>query len=238
MTEWSILKQIKRVYLVTLFMVSLGVVRAQDRVLPNCPFHVIIALDFSASERAFLDEIQTALFALTDRFELHPNSLKMGLVSFNRGAQMLLPLTGYREEMDQTIDELRIPLRVYATDIHAAFELAKDEFETRSERGIPKFFILISDGDPHAHARGRGFMADLSLAAMMKEGSLAEDSDPVHVFCLYSGEERPFADDDSEWVRQQAIRHMQKLASNEDSFYFFKEYPQLINLIEQISSCL
>ena len=218
-----------------LFSVSLS---AQERVLPNCPFHVIIALDFSASERAFLDEIQTALLALTDRFELHPYSLKMGLISFNRGAQIISPLTGDRGKMDSTIRELRIPLRVYATDIHAAFELALNEFEERSIQGIPKFFVLISDGDPHAFARGHGFMADLSVANALKSGSSDLRSDPVHIFSLYSGERRPFSDQESEWIRLQAVKHMRKLASDEHSFYFFEEYPKLINVIEQISSCL
>ncbi len=213
-------------------------VTAQERVLPNCPFHAIIALDFSASERAFLDEIQTALFALTDRFELHPNSLKMGLISFNRGAQMILSLTGERSKMDQTIEELRIPLNVYATDIHAALDMAQEEFRQHSEPGIPKFFILVSDGDPHAHARGYGVRTDLEAAKRLKEGISKPSVDPIHIFCLYSGEERPFSDDESEWVRQQAIQHMRNIASDESSFFFFKEYSELINLIEQISSCL
>lgn len=212
--------------------------RGQERVLPNCPFHVIIALDFSASERAFLDEIRTALWALTDRFELNPNSLKMGLISFNRGAQIELSLTGDRHKLDSAINELQIPLRVYATDIHAALELAQEEFELRSTPGIPKFFILISDGDPHAFARGYGFSADLSLASSLKNGSADYDADPVHIFSLYSGEERPYNDDESEWIRQQAVGHMKKLASDDQSFYFFKEHPKLINAIEQISSCL
>ena len=219
-------------------ILTINVSRGQERVSPNCPFDVIIALDFSASERAFLDEIQTALWALTDRFELNPQSLKMGIISFNRGAQLLQPLTGDRNYLDSTIRELMIPLRVYATDIHAAFELALEEFEMRSTPGIPKYFILISDGDPHAFARGHGFLADLALAEDMKSGHSEANLDPIHVFSLYSGERRPFSDDESEWVRQQAIKHMQKLASDRDSFYHFEDYPKLINIIEQISSCL
>ena len=66
-----------------------------ERILPNCPMHIIIALDFSASERAYIDEVQTVLFALTERFELHPNSMRIGLISFNRGAKLILPLTPY-----------------------------------------------------------------------------------------------------------------------------------------------
>ncbi len=231
---------LRRVVMCTLILGQawFGSVEAQERVLPNCPFHVIIALDFSASERAFLDEIQTALWALTDRFELNPHSLKMGLISFNRGAQMVLPLTGDRGRLDSTIQQLQIPLRVYATDIHAAFELAQKEFEENSEPGVPKFFILVSDGDPHAFARGFGFSADLSLANNLKTGQSEGDLDPVHIFSLYSGEERPYNDDESEWIRQQAVRHMKKLASDDQSFYFFEDYPKLINVMEQISSCL
>lgn len=211
---------------------------AQERVLPNCPIHLIIALDFSASERAFLDDIQTALWALTDRFELHPHSFKMGLISFNRGARIISPLTGDRVELDDAIKRLQIPLRVYATDIHASFELAQDEFELRSIKGIPKFLILISDGDPHAFARGSGFLADLSLAKALKSSHLDDEDTGVHIFSLYSGEERPFSDSKSEYVRKQAIQHMKKLASDEQSFYLFEEYPDLINVLEQISSCL
>jgi len=81
-------------------------------------------------------------------------------------------------------------------------------------------------------------MADLSIANALKSGSSDLRSDPVHIFSLYSGERRPFSDQESEWIRLQAVKHMRKLASDEHSFYFFEEYPELINVIEQISSCL
>ncbi len=209
---------------------------AQDRVLPNCPFHLIIALDFSASERAFIDEIQTALYALTNRFELHPHSLKMGIVSFNRGAEMILPLTGERVEMDHAIKHLYMPLRVYATDIHAGLELAGKEFEEHGQAGVPRFLVLVSDGDPHAHSRGFGFREDLRQAALLKKGADGDDS--IHIFSLYTGEEHRYSDQESEWVRRQAIEHMRQLASDQESYFSFKDYPDLINLIEQISSCL
>ena len=61
---------------------SVGAQSQHDKVLPNCPMHIIIALDFSASERAFLDEVQTVLLAITSRFELHPNTLRIGVISF------------------------------------------------------------------------------------------------------------------------------------------------------------
>ena len=211
---------------------------AQERVLPNCPLHVIIAVDFSASERAFLSDIQEALWALTERFELHPHNLKIGLISFNRGAEIIVPLTGERRELDSAIKQLKIPLRVYATDIHASFELAKEEFELRSTNGVPKILILISDGDPHAFSRGSGFTADLFLAERLKSGDLEGEANGVHIFSLYSGESRPFADDKSERVRKKAIQHMRELASDSESFYLFEEYPDLINVLEQISSCL
>ena len=209
---------------------------AQDRVSPNCPFHLIIALDFSASERAFIDEIQTALYALTNRFELHPNSLKMGIVSFNRGADMILPLTGERVAMDHTIRHLYMPLRVYATDIHAGLALAGREFAEHGQAGVPRFLVLVSDGDPHAHSRGFGFREDLRQAEILKEGTDLDDA--VHIFSLYTGEEHRYSDQESEWVRMQAIEHMRNLASDEQSYFSFKDYPDLINLIEQISSCL
>jgi hypothetical protein len=200
--------------------------------------HIIIALDFSASERAFIDEVQTVLFALTERFELHPNSMRIGLISFNRGAQLILPLTGDTKVLEQTIADLRIPTRVFATDIHAALELARQQFTMRSLPSVPKYFVLVSDGDPHAHARGSGYQSDLILADSLKYGNPALERDPVHVFTLYSGETRQFRNSHSEWVRQASIEHMRHLATNFESFYFFEDYPQLVNLFEQISSCL
>ncbi|MCB0668534.1 MAG: VWA domain-containing protein [Saprospiraceae bacterium] len=219
---------------------AIGPSSAQDkeRILPNCPMHIIIAMDFSASERAFIDEVQTVLLALTTRFELHPNSMRIGLVSFNRGAQMIQPLTGDTEELENTIEELRIPVSVFATDIHAGIDMANEEFQKNSLESVKKFFILISDGDPHAHSRGFGFQQDLESIRSLKQGEIANHVDPVHVFSLYSGETIPFQDPWSEEVRLLSIKHMQNLASSQEDFYFFDEYPKLVNLLEQISSCL
>lgn len=229
--------QVLSVLLIGFFLVPASA-QDKERVLPNCPMHIIIAMDFSASERAFIHEVQTVLLALTSRFELHPNSMRIGLISFNRGAQMIQPLTGETEELENTIDELRIPVSVFATDIHAGIEMANEEFRRNSLESVKKFFILISDGDPHAHSRGFGFQQDLESIKSLKQGEIANHVDPVHVFSLYSGETIPFQDPWSEEVRLLSIRHMQNLASSPDDFYFFDEYPRLVNLLEQISSCL
>lgn len=235
------MRQARFLYFTALLaMCSVGV-NAQDfkdKVLPNCPMHIIIALDFSASEYAFLDEVQTVLWELTSRFELHPNTLRIGVVSFNRGAQMILPLSGDNEVMDQTIQDLLIPTRVFATDIHAGIQLANQEFQKNSIESVKKFLVIVSDGDPHAHSRGFGFLEDLVNIEILKQGDINARIDPVHVFSLYSGEVLPFEDAFSEDIRQLSIKHMQNLASSAESFFFFKEYPKLINLLEQISSCL
>jgi hypothetical protein len=199
---------------------------------------IIIALDFSASEHAFLDEVQTVLWAVTTRFELHPNTLRIGVVSFNRGAQMILPLSGDNDLVERTIQDLLIPTRVYATDIHAGIELSNQEFKRNSIQSVKKFLIIVSDGDPHAHSRGFGFREDLVNIEILKKGDLDARVDPVHVFSLYSGEVHPFDDPFSEDIRQLSIKHMQNLASGEKSFFVFNDYPKLINLLEQISSCL
>ncbi len=210
----------------------------EDRVLPNCPMHIIIAMDFSASERAFIHEVQTVLLALTTRFELHPNTMRIGLISFNRGAQMIQPLTGITEELEETINALKIPMSVFATDIHAGIAMAFEEFSINSVENVKKFFIIISDGDPHAHSRGFGFQQDLQVIEKLKKGDPVRHIDPVHVFSLYSGETVPFQDPWSEEVRMLSIKHMQNLASSPQDFYFFDEYPKLVNLLDQISSCL
>ncbi len=209
-----------------------------DKVLPNCPMHVIVAVDFSASERAFIDEVQTVLSAITSRFELHPNSMRLGLISFNRGAQLIMPLSGDNDLLRQTIEELRIPLSVFATDIHSGIQMAMKEFQNNSLDQVKKFLILISDGDPHAHSRGFGFEQDLVEVSKIKAGDEENNLDPVHVFSLYSGETLPYKDRWSEEVRLMSIRHMIKLANTWDDFYFFKDYPKLINALEQIGSCL
>ncbi|MDH3649270.1 MAG: VWA domain-containing protein [Saprospiraceae bacterium] len=209
-----------------------------ERVLPNCPMHVVIALDFSASERAFIDEIQTVLLALTSRFELHPNSLRIGLVSFNRGAQVILPLTGSTDSLELAINALRIPMNVYATDIHAGIELGYDIFRRHSLESVPKFFVLVSDGDPHAHGRGFGFRQDLIQAEKLRNGDLTGKVDPVHVFSIYSGRVTPYRDPIREDVRIASILHLQALSSGEGSFFYFEDYPELVNLLEQLSSCL
>jgi hypothetical protein len=225
--------------LVMTLMLGVTIVKSQpERVLPNCPFHIVIALDFSASERAFLDEIQTVLFALTSRFELHPNSLRIGIVSFNRGAQIISPLIGNTDSLEVTIDKLRIPLNVFATDIHAGIELGGKLFEENSLESVPKFFILVSDGDPHAHARGFGYQEDLVMAEKLKNGNAIKSIDPVHFFAIYSGRVTPYQDVFRENVRQASIRHLQKMVSSEESFFYFEDYPELVNLLEQLSSCL
>lgn len=224
-----------------LLILSLGfnpsILAQTNRTLPNCPMHIIIALDFSASERGFLDEIQTVLYALTDRFELDPGNLRIGLISFNRGAQLIMPLSGETHLLEETINQLRIPLNVYATDIHAGIELANSEFKRHSVPSVPKFFILVSDGDPHAHARGFGFQADMASIQKLKAGDASNDIDPVHVFSIYSGKESAFENRFSEDVRIASILHMKRLASDKNSFFYFDEYPELVNFLEVVSNC-
>lgn len=208
-----------------------------DRILPNCPLHIIIALDFSASESAYIDELSTVLLSITDRFELHPTNFKIGIVSFNRGAQMILPLTGETEKLEETIANLRIPYNVFATDIHAGIELAYEEFSKNSIESVPKYFVLVSDGDPHAHSRGFGFQQDLLSVANLKKGNPEKEIEPVHVFTLYTGRLSPYTDRFSEDVREAAVQHMKNLASDEKSFYFFDEYPALVSFFDEMSTC-
>ena len=162
------------------------------RTQPSCPFQLIIALDFSGSEWEFVSEIQTALHALTDEFELQEHKLKLGIITFNRGAELVLPLTGETEKMDSVIQSLSIPYMVRATDIHAAIALADQEFRKFNLENVPKYFVLISDGDPHAHQRDYGFQKDLENMERLKAGNPDKRIDPVHTISLYTGPMSPF----------------------------------------------
>lgn len=209
-----------------------------ERVQASCPMNIVIALDFSGSERAYLDEIRTVLLALTSTYELSETNLKIGIITFNRGAQRVLPLTGDTKELNAAIEELRIPTTVYATDIHSAIEMANEEFQLRSILGVPKFFVLVSDGDPHAHSRGYGFQADLINMELIKAGDPDNEVEPVHVFTLYTGRLSPFQNRFSEEVRKASIRHMKEMASDPGSFFFYEQYPLLVEFFERIAHCL
>ena len=225
--------------LISAIALSAVEVSAQSRrILPSCPMDIIIAVDFSGSEREYLGEIRTALHALTGSFELSEANLKIGIITFNRGAQLFLPLTGDTRKMDAEIAALSIPTMVYATDIHAAIELAGQEFRLNSAASIPKYFVLISDGDPHAHMRGFGFQSDLVNAERLKSGDPDAEVDPVHVFSLYTGRLSPFQDRFSEAIRKAAIHHMQAMASDELSFFYYEQYPMLVEFFERIGNCL
>jgi len=217
---------------------ALRIAAQEKRILPSCPLNIIIAVDFSGSERAYIGEIQTALRAITHTFELSETHLKIGIITFNRGARIVLPMTGDTETMDAAIETLELPTLVYATDIHAAFSLAKEEFQKHSIAGVPNYFVLISDGDPHAHMRGHGFQADLINAQQLKTGDPETDLDPVHVFSLYTGRLSPYQNRFGEEVRKASIDHMQKLASDEHSFFYYQQYPVLVEFFERISNCL
>ena len=97
--------------------------------------------------------------------------------------------------------------------------------------------MLISDGDPHAHARGRGFQADLRSVARLKEGDLDAGIEPVHVFSLYTGRFSPYQDYFDEIVRKASIQHMRTLASDERSFFYFEQYPLVVDFFKRISNC-
>lgn len=209
-----------------------------ERLRPTCPLNIVIALDFSGSEWTYLDEIRTVLHALTSPFELNETNLKIGIITFNRGARVVLPLTGDTQALDAAIDNLNMVRMVYATDIHAAIALAGEEFRQHSEAGIPKYFVLISDGDPHAHSRGFGFQADLVNIEQLKLGDPEADVDPVHVFTLYTGRLSPYQNRFSEAVRKASIHHMKVMASDEQSFFYFEQYPMLVEFFERISNCL
>lgn len=219
---------------------SLASLNAQDndRVHPTCPMDIIVAIDFSGSERDYLNEIRTALLAITGPFELHEEHMKIGIITFNWGARAVLPLCGDTDKMNVVIEELRIPRMVYATDIHAAIELAYEEFRLRSAPGVRKYFVLISDGDPHAHMRDHGFQADLVNVERLKVGDLQTAVDPVHVFTLYTGRLSPYRDRFSEDVRKASINHMKAIASDKDSFFWYEQYPLLVDIFERIGNCL
>jgi uncharacterized protein (DUF58 family) len=200
--------------------------------------NLIIALDFSGSEREYLGEIQTVLHALTGTFELSETNLKVGIITFNRGAKAVLPLSGETAKLEAALEALSIPTTVYATDIHAAIDLANREFQQHSETSIPKYFVLISDGDPHAHSRGFGYQSDLINMDRLKAGDVENEVDPVHVFTLYTGRLSPFQNRFSEDIRRASIRHMQKLASDRESFFFYEQYPLLVEFFERVTNCL
>jgi hypothetical protein len=233
------LRLLRIAFLLFLFSSFALRVSAQDkRILPSCPLNIIIAVDFSGSERAYIGEIQTAMRAITETFELSETHLKIGIITFNRGAEVVLPLTGDTEAMDEAIDALDLPTLVYATDIHAAFSLAKVEFQKNATPGVPNYFVLISDGDPHAHMRGHGFQADLINAQQLKAGDPETDLDPVHVFSLYTGRLSPYQNRFGEEIRRASIQHMQKLASDGESFFYYQQYPMLVEFFERVSNCL
>lgn len=232
-------KLLRTALLLTAILIFSQQVNAQvRRVQPSCPLNLIIALDFSGSEREYLGEIQTVLHALTGTFELSETNLKVGIITFNRGAKAVLPLTGETDKLEAALEALSIPTTVYATDIHDAIELANREFQEHSETSIPKYFVLVSDGDPHAHSRGYGFQSDLINMDRLKAGNLEKEIDPVHVFTLYTGRLSPFQNRFSEDIRRAAIRHMQKMASDRESFFFYEQYPLLVEFFERITNCL
>lgn len=206
-------------------------------ILTSCPLHIIIAVDFSGSEQAYLDQILTVIEAITNRFELHETNLKIGIITFNRGARIVLPLTSDAGQMQTVVHSLYIPTMVYATDIHAAIYEGYEKFQRHSNAGIPKFFVLISDGDPHAHRRGRGFQEDLENIEILKAGNAEKNIEPVHVLTLYTGRLSPFLNEFGEEVRKASIEHMQKMASDKNSFFYFEDYPMMISYLEWITAC-
>ncbi|MEL7118603.1 MAG: vWA domain-containing protein [Bacteroidota bacterium] len=200
--------------------------------------NIIIAVDFSGSEMEYLDEIRTVLLALTDPFELDQAKLKVGIITFNRGAQMVLPLTGETQKMLDAIEGMDIVRMVYATDIHSAISLADQEFAKKTEGQVSNFFILISDGDPHAHARGYGWQSDIYNIERMKEGDIENQDFPIHVFTLYTGNMSSQWGRFSEEIRMASINHMKKMATDEHSFFYFHEHQSLVDFLLLISNCL
>ena len=211
-------------------------VHCQDfKFLPNCPLHIIIALDFSASEVDFVYKLQDALSGITKKLQLHPSNLRIGIITFNRGADMIVPLTGVQEQLERGIATLQLPYLVFATDIHESIKLAALEFKQNSVTGVPKYFVLVSDGDPHAHMRGRGFQEDIIWSEQMKNGKATGEL--IHMISVYSGRENNFNDEFDEAVRKASYRHMQNLASSEDDVYSFGEMDRLVRFFIQRGSC-
>jgi hypothetical protein len=69
-------------------------------------------------------------------------------------------------------------------------------------------------------------------------GDSEAEVDPIHVFSLYTGRLSPYQDRFNEEVRKAAIRHMQVIASDQYSFFYYKQYPILVEFFERISNCL
>jgi len=227
------------IILINALFINIGKMGAQDvRLKPSCPIHIIVAVDFSGSEFAYMDQIHTVLNDLAGTFELDSINLRIGIITFNRGAQLVLPLTADTPKMDKVIDDLRMERLVFATDIHSAIKLAYQEFRRNSAAGIPKYFVLISDGDPHAHDRGFGFQEDLTQIEILKAGDPQAGTDPVHVFSLYTGGNTSFRYNFGVDVINASINHMKAIASDDRSFLRFEEYPKMISFFKIVSSCM
>lgn len=207
----------------------------QTRFLPNCPIHIIIALDFSASELDFVYKLKDALFGITSKFQLHPDNLRIGIITFNRGAEVVVPLTGNEVQLERGIAALQLPYLVFATDIHEAMKEAVIQFRTHSVPGVPKYFVLVSDGDPHAHMRGRGFQEDLIWSESMKNGDAVGEL--VQIISVYSGRDESYGHEMDENIRKASYEHMVKIASSKEDVYGFGEMEKLVRFFIFKGSC-
>lgn len=225
-----------RIYVAIFFFFFQERIEGQEfKFLPNCPLHIILALDFSASEIDFVYKLQDALYGITEKLQTHPSNLRIGIITFNRGAELAVPLTGNETLLQKGIKSLEIPMLVFATDIHESMKLAVQEFRFHSVPGVPKYFVLVSDGDPHAHMRGRGFQEDLIWSNSMKDGSAMGEL--IQMISVYSGQDENYLDEFDENVRKASFNHMQQLASAPEDLYRFGEMDRLVQYLIHKGSC-
>lgn len=191
---------------------------------------IMVVVDVSSSiPTTRFPAIVNSVLAFANRFELSEEGIKLGIVKFSDGAQLMSPLTTDTNLLLMGIGGIQ-PTNGN-TDMHAALDIAGNEFLTNGRKGYSKIVVLITDGDPTYKDRA------FSSAELLKTGL------GVKIFGIFVDNKNEIDVDLARMFSYQGTsggnggeKTLEALSS--EGCYLKSNYETLLDEIEKLDICL
>lgn len=183
---------------------------------------IVIAADMSSSVASVSDFIWDAVEILPTRYELDEDKVQMSLIRFNSVATEIVELTGDGEIFLREIKKTKKVIASGDTFISAAM-LRAHKTLLSSSREVPKFLILISDGQssPSIYQGQFDYMQEESLAEILRNQGIT-----IVGVCTPPTNKADLSPLERQWTEREedaGCSHLEKLSNHG---LFFRSSPE------------
>lgn len=115
---------------------------------------IMLAMDNSGSVTSYITTLRAAGRAIVDNLNVDDSKTKIGIVTFNSSAALLLGLSGSRPVVENAVDN--IPTTPYTTNLAGALIKSDIELTAHQRASAVPFVVVITDGNTNACANSVG----------------------------------------------------------------------------------